>query len=180
MSAKKKSNYKPTITYSVGKYRFLYFNGIRMSFGRLKDLGITSEKIAKYKSKVGAFSMPTGLFGGPIDKDKKEEVLEFAYGLFSYCGVAYDPEDFEILIRYHVMSGDRITVDAPPTQAANGQLDYTLNKGYKKLATAEAAAESFFKYYSNWLKGDEGKMIQKVQLILKDEQGNVTLKKSTT
>jgi hypothetical protein len=175
---KKKLTY-PTITFSVGRFRFLHFRGKRMSLGYLHDLGVSSLVIERYKTANRIFNTPVGVFGGPISYSDKQHVMDFTIGILDDAGVVYTPDELEIVVRYHVMDDDRITTDDPPAPGSNGVRDYAKNKGYKKLINAEAAAERFFKYYSNWLIGNDKKMIQKVQLILKDEQGKVKLKKTS-
>jgi hypothetical protein len=143
------------------------------------DLKVTANDIAEYKRVNKVFDTPAGVYGGPIEYDQKQAVMDFVKGLFKQCGIKYKPDELEIVIRYHVLNDDRITCDKPPAPGSGGALDYNQNKGYKKEINAEAAAEGFFKYYCNWLMGEKKKMIQKVQLILYDQQGKVKLKKTS-
>ena len=179
MAAKSKKISKVSdLTYSVGRFRFLYYKGVRVSYGMYADvLKITQLNIADYKSRHGYFESPFGAFGGPIAYSDKDKVIKFFKGLLSYCDIKHDDSDIEIRVRYHVMEDDRITCDEPPAPGSGGARDYTKNKGYKNRLLAEAAADRYFHYYSNFLKDNKGKMLNRVRLILTDDQGNVTMKK---
>ena len=177
--ASKKKLHKPTITYSVGKFRFLFYKGRKMSYGYLQELGVSSQVISETKKRLGLLDSPGGSYGAPV-RGEREPLLDFVTQLLSDDraeGTHFDRDQLEIKVRYHVMLNDTITCDEPPA-TMDGVPDYYKNKGYKNLDIANAYAEKTFEYYSKFLKDDKNKPIQLVRLELKDKEGAIIVKKT--
>jgi len=178
MSAKKIRRHISPVVYSVGRFRFLYYKDRKLSYGHLKDLGVTTLDIAELRSEMGYFESPPGCYGGNIEDDHKSKTIDFMCRLLKKRIKGFNPDDLTTKIRYHVMEDDRITVDVPPAPGSGGNRDYTKNKGYKSRESAEVAAEAFFKYYSNFCRDGSNKPTQPIKLLLLDEHGNVKKKAS--
>lgn len=173
---KPKKSHVPAIEISVDRFRFLYYQDRRMSWGYWMDLGYTSSdfEFTKARHEPPLLNTPMGVFGAPVQDYNKHEVMKFATQLLRN-EKNFDPAELVYKIRYHVMLGDVITVDEPP-EVANHPLDRSKSHGYKTLERAQIAAEDTFKYYDKSCRTDSNQPSQPVRLTLEDKDGKITKK----
>lgn len=172
---KPKSAHVPAIEISVDRFRFLYYQDRRMSWGYWLDLGYNSADFAFAKSRFEPpiLNTPMGVFGAPVQDYDKHTVMKFATQLLRN-EKNFNPDDLVFKIRYHVMLGDVITVDEPP--GPDGVPDHSKNKGYKTLDRAQIAAQDMFRYYDKTCRTDKNQPSQPVRLFLEDKDGKITKK----